>query len=207
MRTPIAAAALLATSCAAPMFEMTFSPRYEQSRERLPAAAACGGLAKITANDVRSDKSSAGVRFSERTPSERYGIKLDGDGQAWSQSAIEGAMLRAGLALAMPGRPEMDLKLQRMDIEEQATRNSSYNATVRYEVSLKLGDKTCFNGAFEGSDQKYGRPGSIENMREALNGAFDRAALKLLNNQAFLDALCSACGTVQPKEGSVVEHR
>jgi hypothetical protein len=188
------------------MFEMTLTPRYSQSRERLPAAAACGGLSQIVANDVRSEKTAGGVRFSERSPSERFAIKLEGDGTAWAQSGIESALMRAGLALSMPGRPTMDLKLQRMEIEEQASRNSSYTATVRYEVSLKLDEKTCFNGAFEGSDQKYGRPGLVDNMREALNGAFDRAALQLLNNQAFLDALCTACGTVESKD-PVVEQR
>lgn len=197
MRTLLTALCLAAAGCAAPMFEMTMTPRYAQSRERLPAAAACGGLAKISAADVRSDKTAGGVRFSERAPAERFAIKLDSDGSAWAQSAIESALARAGLALSMAGRPELELKLQRMEIEESASRNSSYTATVRYEVLLKLGEKTCFNGAFEGSDQKYGRPASPDNMREALNGAFDRAALQLLNNQAFLDALCSACGTVQ----------
>lgn len=205
MRNLFIAFALVLGGCAAPMFEMTLTPRYSQSRERLPAAAACGGLAKITATDERSEKSAGGVRFSERAPAERYAIKLDSDGTAWAQSGIESALMRAGLALAMPGRPTMDLKLQRMELEEQASRNSTYTATVRYEVSLKNGDKTCFNGAFEGSDQKYGRPGLPDNMREALNGAFDRAALQLLNNQAFLDALCTACGTVQ--KDSAVERK
>jgi uncharacterized protein YceK len=191
MRRVLVAFALVLSGCAAPMFEMTLTPRYSQSRERLPAAAACGGLAKISA--------------SERAPSERFAIKLDQDGTAWAQSGIESALMRAGLALAMPGRPTMDLKLQRMELEEQAARNSTYTATVRYEVSLKNGDKTCFNGAFEGSDQKYGRPGLVDNMREALNGAFDRAALQLLNNQAFLDALCTACGTLQ--KDSVVDRK
>jgi hypothetical protein len=205
MRRVLVAFALVLSGCAAPMFEMTLTPRYSQSRERLPAAAACGGLAKISASDERSDKTAGGVRFTERAPSERYAIKLDADGTAWAQSGIESALMRAGLALAMPGRPTMDLKLQRMELEEQAARNSTYTATVRYEVSLKNGDKTCFNGAFEGSDQKYGRPGLVDNMREALNGAFDRAALQLLNNQAFLDALCTACGTLQ--KDSVVDRK
>jgi hypothetical protein len=202
MRRAIAVAVLFASGCAAPMFEMTLTPRFIPSREQIPAAAACGGLSKIVAQDVRSDKSAGGVRFSERAPQERFSIKLDSEGTTWAQSAIESALLRSGLALAMPARPEMELKLQRMEVEEQASRNSAYTATVRYEVSLKLGEKTCFNGAFEGSDQKYGRPGLPDNMREALNGAFDRAAIQLLNNQAFLDALCSACGTLQTKDGA-----
>lgn len=189
-----------AMSCAPALAELTFSPRFVQSREQIPPAHACGGLAKISATDGRSDKAAAGVRFNERTPERRFAIKLDGDAQSWAQSGMESALTRSGLALAMPGRPDLEVKILRLDLEEQASRNSEYNATVRYEVTLKLGDKSCFSGSVEGTDEHYGRPGSIENYRETLNGAFDRAAVKLLNNQAFLDALCSACGTVQPRD-------
>ena len=202
MRTLIALPMLLLAGCAPALADLDFTPHFSPSREQIPLANACGGVARVAASDARDEKAIAGYRFAEHSPDKRFTIKLEGEAKEWLQSGAESALLRAGLALAMPNRPDLELKLLRLDLEEQTMRNASYSATVRYEVTLKLGDKTCFSGAVEGSDERYGRPGSVENYREALNGAFDRAAVQLLNNQAFLDALCSACGSVQPREVS-----
>lgn len=198
LRAVLCLALAALAGCAKPLSEVSWVPRYAPSRDDIPAAHACVGVARVLVTDGRADLNTLGVRYAEGAPARRFPITLAGSLASWAQSGLESGLQRAGLVLNAPGRPVLGVRVVRAEVQEEMANNAVFHATVRLEVNLAKDGRACFEGPVEGTSRGYGRPGNPENYEETTSEALDRALVALLNTQAFLDALCSGCGASAP---------
>jgi hypothetical protein len=91
--------------------------------------------------------------------------------------------------------PSLDLRLTvrltSLAIEEVAYINSEYGGRVAIDVELsQVGSPAAWTESVDGTAENYGRPGNLENYRETINHALDRATAKVVSNREFIEWLC-----------------
>lgn len=198
LRTALLPLGLVLAGCAATTLEPTgFSPRYSPMEEaaRIPKVKACGGVSGVAVTDSRASNKTVGERRLETDTNVKQPIVWSGDVAEWVRSGAVLMFNRAMVPVGSPGQPQLQMKINALNVSETVLRNSSYAADIHVGLELvAAAGQSCWTNHVIGHGDNIGKPGTGINYEETVNQALDRAMLQVLGNPEFSAKLCGGCG-------------
>jgi hypothetical protein len=192
----------LLSSCAStvPLGDVGFLPIYVSSAQHLPKGAECAGTSGIDVTDKRPSVGAIGARVFPGEPPQRFEVRLTGDVAGWAKDGWVAALRRSGIGVDIERRPQLKVQLTGLELNEEVGRMASYRAKVALDLeALPQGaPPACWQGSAQGEIEFKAQAGVIENHREALNRALDKAIGTLLTQERFTEVLCGRCQAAAP---------
>jgi hypothetical protein len=164
------------------------------SAVEMPSLEACSGVSSVQISDGRREQA-IGTRFLQEQREQTFPVTATGDVAAWARAAVEGALRTAKVstASASADRPALVITVEEIRTEENIYRRAEYDASVVLNAELRSGARSCWRERVDGFAENYGYAGSAVNYQETINHALDRALIRMLNNNAFREAVCKPC--------------
>lgn len=186
-------APLLLSACAVSRVDPMSVPLSYTSDARNAAVVGplqCNAVSQIQVRDARADKT-LGERVHESKPL-KAAVTTDSDTAAWVQTGVQTVLQQNGFSFG--NGPKLILSVDSLYTKETIWHRSGYDARISMTAHLQSpSGKTCWTETAQGRGGNYGYSGSIENYQETLNEALANAALTMVQQQGFKDALCT-CG-------------
>jgi hypothetical protein len=96
-------------------------PRYRPNGEALKRGPACAAISRLTVREMHQPANVLGSRWSEDDPKERETVTVDVVALgAWAQDAVDRSLGRASLNTHTPEKPELRVRLTRLNVDEKA---------------------------------------------------------------------------------------
>lgn len=145
-------------------------------------------------NDVRpGDKAKVGT-YEE----DGFVVKTNGDVAAFWRDRFRALLEGAGARLETPPIARIDADLLEYDCIE----GNTFNATVRMRVSVVRNGGEKWSRLYEGKGKRWGRTHNPENFNEALGAAMAEAMRRLVQDEAFANALLGRPNTEPTSTGT-----
>jgi hypothetical protein len=189
----VLAAALAAATCApSALTPYTFSATYTPmtSPAEYSPARDCAAYGTLVVGDARSERSKVGVRYLEDGAT-RHDVTMEGDAEAWLRQAVEHALSSAGIEQSGTSDKRLTVRLEQIVTDEAIYRRAEYDGRVVVDAAV-AGGGASWSAKKDGFAENYGYAGSAENYQETLNHALDKALASMVNDPAFVDALCGS---------------